>query len=168
MKILCFAWLKFKNLILTNLCLCGRLKTGDNMEEQTIKKQELLEVEYDGMQCTILTENWRTICPVTERLNNSILYVIKSNNLQLLKGKDIYCYLAYLKQFLQYGYGHVKYNLIIGEIEDNYYLEIVEKDNGKQVYFKQTAKENGVEDLLEDADTWAYHKFNELEQMNNI
>lgn len=138
------------------------------MEGQTIEKQEILEVQYDGMQCTILTENWRTISPVTERLNKSIQFVIKSNNLQVLKGKEIYCYLAYLKQFLQYGYRHVKYNLIIGEIENNYYLEIVGKDNKKQVYFKQTAKENGIEQLLEDADTWAYHIVNNLEQINNI
>ena len=138
------------------------------MEKETIEKQEILEVQYDGMVCTILTENWKTYCPVTERLNNSILYVIKSNNLEILKGKDIYCFLAYLKDFLQYGFRHIECNLIIGETDNNYYIEMVQKLNGKQVYFKQTAKENGVEELLEAADTWAYHVYNNSEKIYGV
>lgn len=139
------------------------------MEKELLNKHEILRVEFDGMRCEILTEEWRIINPASNRLNDIIADVIYRHCSNLLKSeKGIYNHLAFLKQYLESGFNHYKHNLVLGEVENNYYVEIIKDQNGELVYFNQADKDNGVEKLLEDADTWAYQKFKKLEEVNNI
>ncbi|MBQ8614979.1 MAG: hypothetical protein IJ415_00190 [Clostridia bacterium] len=139
------------------------------MEKENIEKQEILRVDIDGMTCAISTECWITTFSSAKCLNHMIEDVIYHHCSEILKSeRRIDNRLAFLKNYLEWGFNHNKHLLILGEFTDKYYLEIIKEHNGEQVYFDEIEKEKGVRKLLEDADTWAYREIERLQRIHSV